>query len=179
MIVERRLRNQLLTLAGRRQPADVVRWLGAVQAQAFDAAKWALGLRLQDGAADREIDRAFDEGRILRTHVMRPTWHFVTPEDIRWLSELTAPRVHRVMSTYNRQLGLEAGSLARATAVIERGLRDRRYLTRSELGEHLARAGLAFDSVRLAHLAMHAELEGIICSGPRRGKQFTYALVAE
>ena len=99
-IPEQRLLNQLITGPGRRRPADVVAWCGAVQAQEYDAAKWGVGLRMHDGAVDRTIERAFDRGQILRTHVMRPTWHFVTPRDIRWLLELTAPRVHRRMSPY-------------------------------------------------------------------------------
>jgi hypothetical protein len=178
-IAERRLLNQRITRQGPRRPADVIAWLGAVQAQEYEAAKWALGLRMPDGAADAEIERAFEAGRVLRTHVMRPTWHFVTPGDIRWLLELTAPRVHRVMSPYNRQLELAAALLVRGTAVFERALRDGQCLTRRELGDRLRRAGLALDGVRLAHLAMYAELEGVICSGPRREKKFTYALLAE
>ena len=154
-------------------------WLGAVQAQEYEAAKWGLGLRLRAGATDAEIERAFEQGRILRTHVMRPTWHFVTPADIRWLLELTAPRVQRVMAPYNRKLELDARTLTRGTGIIERALRDRNYLTRVELGERLRRAGLALAGQRLAHLALHAELERVICSGPRRAKRFTYALLAE
>jgi hypothetical protein len=178
-IATRRLLNQHITRAGFRRPAEAVGWMGAVQAQEYAAAKWALALRLQDGTGDAEIERAFEEGRILRTHVMRPTWHFVTPMDIRWLAELTAPRVHRILSSYNRSLELDAALLIRGTAVVERALRDRRYLTRNELGECLQRTGLTLDGVRLARLVMYGELEGVICSGPRRGKQFTYALVAE
>jgi Winged helix DNA-binding domain len=106
------------------------------------AAKWALALRMQDGTVDADIERAFNEGRILRTHVMRPTWHFVTQSDIRWLLELTAPRVQRVMSSYNRRLELDLRTLTRGTTVIERALRGHRYLTRTELGERLQRAGL-------------------------------------
>jgi hypothetical protein len=150
-----------------------------MQAQEYEHAKWAIGLRMRDGAPDAAVERAFEEGRILRTHVMRPTWHFVTPADIRWLLELTAPRVHRVMAPYNRRLGLDGALLTRGTTIVARALRDRHYLTRRELGERLRRAGLPLDGMRLAHLAMHAELEGVICSGPRRGRQFTYALLAE
>jgi hypothetical protein len=174
-----RLHNQYITRPGRRRPADLVAWLGAVQAQEYPAAKWALALRMANGVTDAQIERAFDEGRILRTHVMRPTWHFVTPSDIRWMLELTAPRVHRAMSSYNRALGLDGATLARGARLFERALGEGRSLTRAELGAHLARAGLPAQGPRLAHLAMHAELEGVICSGPRRGRQFTYALLAE
>ena len=178
-IAERRLWNQLIARTGLRRPAEVVGWFGAMQAQEFDAAKWALALRMADGAVENDVQRAFDQGRILRTHVMRPTWHFVTPADIRWLQELTAPRVQRGMASYNRRLELDARTLTRAVGVFERALRDRCYLTRTELGERLQRAAMPMAGPRLAQAAMHAELEGVICSGPRRGKQFTYALVAE
>jgi len=178
-IATQRLHNQLLTRAGLRRPEDVIKWLGAVQAQEYEPAKWALGIRMHDGAVDDLVERAFADGRILRTHVMRPTWHFVTPEDIRWLTELTGPRIQRLMSTYHRQLELDSGLLVRGAKIIERVLRDRTHLTRNELAERLKRANLSFAGIRLAHLAMYAELEGVMCSGPRRGKQFTYALVAE
>jgi len=136
-------------------------------------------LRLHRTAADAEIEQAFNDGRILRTHVMRPTWHFVTQADIRWLLELTAPRVHRVLSSYTRRQELDTATLVRGTTIFERALRDRHYLTRAELGERLRNAGLTLSGIRLALVTMYAELEAVICSGPRRGKQFTYALVSE
>src|SRR5688572_30107230 len=112
-IAQGRLRNQLVTGAGSRRPADVVGWFGAMQAQEYQVAKWAIALRMRHDVVEAEIERAFAQGRILRTHVMRPTWHFVIPSDIRWLLALTAPRVQRVMSTYNRRLELDARTLAR------------------------------------------------------------------
>jgi hypothetical protein len=178
-IAARRLLNQGITSEGRRRPSDVVALLGAMQAQEYEPAKWALGLRMQDGTIDAEIEDAFAKGLILRTHVMRPTWHFVTPRDIRWLLELTGPRVQRVMSSYNRKLEFDAKTMARGLDVIERALGGGKYLTRTELGDCLRRAKLVVDGIRLAQVAMHAEIEGVICSGPRRGKQFTYALLAE
>ena len=178
-IAERRLQNQCLMREQRPDAAGVVEWLGAVQAQEFHPATWALALRMPEGTVALEIGRAFDEGRILRTHVMRPTWHFVPPSDIRWMLELTAPRVHRIVAPYNRRLGLDAAVCTRAAAVVGRSLRDGRHLTRAEIRERLARAGLEFSSLQLAHVMLYAELEAIVCSGPRRDKQFTYALLAE
>jgi hypothetical protein len=177
-IAERRLRNQQLTSAGLRRPADVVAWFGAMQAQEYEPAKWAIGLRMADGVTEAEIQRACDDGRILRTHVMRPTWHFVAASDIRWLLELTAPRVHRIMSYYNGKLGLDARTLTRCAATIERALGDGDHLTRAELAARLDRARLPMTGNRLARVVMHAELEGIICSGRRRERQSTYALVS-
>ena len=153
--------------------------LGAVQAQEYPFAKWALGLRMRDGVADAAIEHAFTEGRILRTHVMRPTWHFVTPSDIRWMLELTGPRVHRTMASYNRKQGLDAAILTKAMAVLERSLNGGCSLTRAELALSLERAGIRAKGLRLALLMLFAELEGIVCSGPRRGRHFTYALLCE
>jgi hypothetical protein len=167
-LTERRLRNQHINSPGLRRPEDVVAWFGAVQAQEYEPAKWALGLRLRDGAAEPQIQRAFDDGRVLRTHVMRPTWHFVAAADIRWLLELTAPRVHRILSYYNRALELDGRTLTRGTAVIERALAGGHHLTRAELAEFLQRARLPMTGDRLARVVMHAELEGVICSGRRR-----------
>lgn len=176
-VAQERLDNQGLSGPGRRRPTAVVAWLGAVQAQEYLPAKWGLALRMAAGATDAAIERAVNAGRILRTHVLRPTWHFVTPADVRWMLELTAPQVHRRMATYNRRLGLDSAVLVRAARIIERALGDGRYLTRTELGSHLERAELPCKGTHLAHLVMYAELEGVITSGPCRGKQFTYGLL--
>ncbi len=178
-VAAQRLNNQRITRSGPRRPEDIVAWLGAVQAQEYPAARWGLGQRMRAGATDADVRRAVDAGRILRTHVMRPTWHFVTPDDIRWMLELTAPRVHRFMSHYYRREELDAPLFTRATGIVERVLGTGDHLTRAELGVHLARAGVTAKGVRLAMIAMYAELEGVICSGAYRGKQLTYALLAE
>ncbi|MGH7493568.1 MAG: DNA glycosylase AlkZ-like family protein [bacterium] len=89
-----------------KKPGEVVSWLGAVQAQDFAAAKWALGLRMHT-ATDTDIEKAFNDGAILRTHVMRPTWHFVVPQDLRSLLALTAPRVHAANAHMYRKLELD------------------------------------------------------------------------
>src|SRR3712207_3882566 len=105
-IARRRLHNQRLAGEKLERPAEVAGWMGAVQAQDYPAAKWALGLRLRD-ALDADVERAFAEGTILRTHVMRPTWHFVLPADIRWLLALTGPRVNAFNASNYRALELD------------------------------------------------------------------------
>ena len=177
-IAARRLHAQRLTGKAFRSVVDSVRWLGAVQSQDYGGAKWALGQRTRD-ATDAELDRLFNEGAILRTHVMRPTWHFVLPEDIRWLLELTGPRIRLGLAARHRQLEIDRDVVARALAAFTGALAGRRYLTRPELGQVLSAAGISPDGQRLPHLLMSAELDGVISSGPRRGKQFTYALLAE
>ena len=178
-IARRRLESQRLVGARLESPADVVQWLGAVQAQDYAGAKWGVAQRTP-GATDADVDRAFASGHILRTHMLRPTWHFVTPADIRWLLGLTAPRVQSLNGPRYRQLGLDAATLKRSNAVLVRALRDARHLTRDELRAALRAAGIPTDrDQRMAYLLMNAELDGIVCSGPRRGKQFTYALLDE
>ena len=177
-LVRERLRNQSLAVSRLRTPGEVVAWLGAAQAQDYAGAKWALGLRAK-GLTDAAVEQAFDEGAILRTHILRPTWHFVAPADIRWMLALSAPRVHAVNAYAYRTFELDAAVLARSRAALERALAGGRQLTRLELAKVLQRAGVQADGPRLAHVMMHAELDAVICSGARRGKQFTYALLEE
>lgn len=172
-IARRRLANQLLTGVPLRRPADVVGWFGAMQGQEYEPAKWAIGLRLPRATAD-SIERAIDEGRILRTHVMRPTWHLVRREDIRWLIALTAPRVRQATAYHAKYVELDRRTLVRGAAVIERALAGG-CLTRKEIAAHLAGARLPMAGQRLAHLVMYAEIEALICSGPRRAGHVTYA----
>ena len=172
-----RLRNQKLAKTDLHTPEDVVAWLGAVQAQDYAGAAWGLALRARN-VTDADVESAFAAGRILRTHVMRPTWHFVLPADIRWMQALTGPRVKVINTAYCRKLGLDARVMTRARNVIERALIGM-CLTREELSAALRRARINLKGQPLAHLLADAELDASICSGPRRGKQFTYALVAE
>jgi hypothetical protein len=177
-IALRRLYQQHLIGEPFRSAVDAVRWLGAVQSQDFAGAKWGLGQRT-GRATDAELDRLFDEGAILRTHVMRPTWHFVLPEDIRWLLELTGPRVRRGLVARYRQLEIDEAVIAGAKAAFSAALEGGRHRTRPELGELLHAAGISPEGQRLPHLLSAAELDGLIASGPRKGKQFTYALLEE
>jgi hypothetical protein len=177
-LIYRRLHNQRLPRSSFRAPEEVVAWLGAVQAQDYPGARWGVGQRAI-GINDADVERAFDEGRILRTHVMRPTWHFVAPADIRWIQALTAPRVHSANSHYYRKVGLDGPPVARSGRIVERALRDGRQLTRTELADALQRGGIPAKGQQLAYLMMQAELDQLICSGARRGKQFTYALLEE
>jgi hypothetical protein len=177
-LLSARLRNQHLIGSTKRKPADIVSWLCAMQAQDYPAAKWGIGLRAP-GCQDGDVEQAFNDGLILRTHVLRPTWHFVAPADIRWMLALSAPRLNAVNAYYYRQAGLDAKVFAKSCAAIHRALEGRKTLTRAELAEHLTRAKIPAHGLKLAYMMMQAELEGVICSGPRRDKQFTYALLDE
>ena len=175
-IAATRIRNHRLDRANLRTPEDVVAWLGAVQAQEYAPARWALGLRTRN-TTDAGVARACDEGRILRIHILRPTWHFVAPADIRWMLSVSGPRVNAINAHYYGKLGLDDGIFARSRRAIERALAKGQQLTRLELAGVLSQAGIEASGQRLAYLMMRAELDGVICSGACRGKQFTYALL--
>ena len=177
-IAHQRLLNQHIAGAPFEKPGDVVQWLGAVQAQDYASAKWALGLRLQ-GATDAAIDQALADGTILRTHVMRPTWHFVTPADIRWLLALTAPRIKALSAYYCRRLGLDDATFTRSNAALAKALQGGKQLTRLELVPILQQAGITTENLGFVYIIMRAELDGLVCSGARKSKQFTYALLDE
>jgi hypothetical protein len=176
-LIRRRLANQRLTRSSLRTPADVVSWLGAMQSQDYAGAKWAIGLRAS--LTDADVEHACNEGSIIRTHILRQTWHFVARRDITWLLALSGPRVNAVNAHYYRKLGLDERLFSRSRTVMERALRDEHHLTRPELKAELARARIVADGPRLAFLIMRAELDAVICSGPRRGNQLTYALLDE
>lgn len=174
-----RLANQHISTPTFQTAAEVVSWLGAVQSQDYGGGKWAVALRTA-GLDDDAIEQACNNGDILRTHVLRPTWHFVTPADIRWMLELTAPRIQASSRSYYRLQGLDTATFKKCNTIIAKSLRNGNHLTRQELAAILTKAGIpAEENLRAGFIMGYAELEGIICSGARRGKQATYALLAE
>jgi hypothetical protein len=177
-IAYRRLHNQRLWGSPLETPEGVIRWLAAMQSQEFAYARWSVAQRA-NGVTAGAIDRAFADGAILRIHVIRPTWHFVSPADIRWILEISAPRVHALNAYYYRQLGVDASLAARTNTQFARSLEGGRQLTRKEMATVLQSAGISANGIKLAYLLMRAELDGVICSGELRGKQHTYALLAD
>ena len=175
-IVRRRLHEQRLTGEPFSTAAQAVAWSGAVQAQEYAEALWSLGMRVRDGRA-ADVEAACDRAEILRTHVLRPTWHFVAAADLRWLLRLTGPRVQAKNAGRYRELGLDDDTLARAGEALARTLADGEPRIRRELAAALEAAGIDAAGQRIAHIVLHVELEGIIASGPRRGKHHTYLLL--
>ena len=185
-VAAQRLAAQQIAGSSFTRPAELVAWMGAIQAQEPLAAWWALGLRLgktrgtaaSAKATSEAIARALADGSVLRTHVMRWTWQLVTPTDLHWMLPLVAPRLMARAARRHRELALDARTFQRAEAAFARALADGAHLTRAELGAALRAAGIAPDGQRLPHLLGHAELQGLICSGAPRGKQATWALLA-
>lgn len=171
-----RLRTHRLSGAPFASAEDAISHFGAVQSQDYPAALWALSLRTGLGAG--ALDAAFAKGRFLRTHVLRPTWHFVAPVDLRWMLELTADRVRMKLATRDRPLGIDAALIAKVEVLVAKAL-DAGPLTRTEIAEVLESAGIEAgtgEEGRMGHLLGHLELNRLVCSGPMRGKQHTYAL---
>lgn len=177
-ILRSRLSNQLLSQHMHQTPEEVVAHLGAVQSQDFAGAKWALGQRL-DNITDQSIEQAFTNGKIIRTHILRPTWHFVHPEDISWMLDLTGNRVSKAIATYNKQLELDNTVFQKAHHHIVKLLLERKQVTRQEIKAELEKNGIKTNVQRLAHIVMQAEVDKVVCSGPRQAKQFTYMLFSE
>jgi len=179
-IAHARLRNSRLIGEPLASTADVVGWFGAVQSQDTLGALWAVAQRMAPGATMADVGGSLDSAEIVRTHAMRPTWHFLAPGDLRWIQRLTGGRVHQATGTMYRRLGLGDAAFALAEDVFRDELAGGRWRTRDELAAVLADRGLdVSNSLVTTHLAMHAELELVICNGPRRERQQTYGLVDE
>jgi hypothetical protein len=173
-----RLKNQHVAGTGFTTVAEIAHWMGAVQAQSFNMSKWAFGIRLQNSRATI-IDEAINSGQIVRSHLLRPTWHYVSSDDIHWMLELTAPQIRAATRTRHKQLGLDDAVCRKSNSVIEKSLRDGKHLTRSEIVSSLVKAKIPVDENRVSHLLMHAETAGLICSGKLSDSKQTYTLLNE
>ena len=158
-------------------PAEVAGRLLAVQSQDVQPSAWSIAQRL-DGATEQVVERSRASGELVRTHVLRPTWHDVRAEDLRWLLALTGPRVLALMTSVRRELALDDDVLRTARRVVEEVLPGR-HLTRPQITAALAAAGLALDARAAGHALMALELQGVVCSGARAGRAQTYALLDE
>lgn len=179
-VVAARLANQRLTGAPMERTAEVVDLLCAVQSQERDHALWSLGMRTA-GATLASTHRDLSAGEFLRTHILRPTWHFVRPADLRWILAVTSPRVEAKLAGRHRQLDLDGpGVLDAAVERVAELLVGNNALTRAEIGQVLVdRGDLINPGEQLGHVLMVAELRGVIVSGPTKGVHHSYVLVDE
>jgi hypothetical protein len=176
-IAARRLYASGLLGQGPTTAEEAIRRLGAVQSQDYPGASWGLAQRV-GGMTLADVTARYDRGSILRTHAMRPTWHFLLPEDIRAVQMLTGPRVHARNASMYRRLEIDdSRTWGRCVKALTGALAGGREKTRAELSQALGPAGIEATGQRLAYIVMRAELDAVICSGAFRGKQFTYALL--
>lgn len=176
-ILSLRLSNHQLDGSFVGEAYELVSWMGAIQAQDYNMAKWGIGIRIPE-ITDQKIEAALNKGDILRLHILRPTWHFVSKDDIYWMLYLSVPRVKTAMRSYDKDLGLTEAFIARTNSIIEKALQGN-SLTRQELKDVINRAGIDADNRTVNHIMMHAELDGVVCNGEMKGKKQTYALLQE
>lgn len=177
-IAQLRLVSQRLNAEKPISARDIVSWMGAIQAQDFPMAKWAIGVRSM-GSTETIVDTAINKGEILRIHLLRPTWHFVAAEDIHWMLELSSAQIKSAQGSRDRALELTEEIYSKSNEVLEKTISVRGHLSREQLVAELNRAGIATDQNRAAHILSRAELEKIICSGPIVNGKPTYALLSE
>jgi hypothetical protein len=157
---------------------NAVAWMGAMQAQDSAMAQWAIGARLAQSTASG-VQAAIDCGEIIRTHLLRPTWHIVAAEDVRWILELTAPHINASVNATHKALELTASAVSRTNSLLEKSLIGGRHLTRDEVLAIFRKARIPVGGYRAAHILLRAELDAVICSGPARDGKQTYALLDE
>ncbi len=178
-IAQQRLHNQNIARSPFEKPGDVVRWLGAVQAQDYLGALWAVGLRMRQ-ATESDVEQAIADRAIIRTWPMRGTLHFVAPEDARWMLKLLTPRiVARNKPRLLRQLDLDDATIARGKDVVLNALQGGNRLTRNALYKVLEAAHIPTAGQRGLHISWWLAQEGVICFGARQGKQPTFVLLDE
>ena len=173
-----RLLNQQITASKFNCAREVVNWMGAIQAQDFSMSKWAVGVRAP-GSTDNTIETSFDNGEILRTHLLRPTLHLVSAGDIHWILALTAPRIKNSLKARYKELGLSESLFKKTNNIIKNALKGENHLTREELTVFLKNNKIFTGGQRAYHIIVRAELDGIVCSGRTKWNAQTYALLDE
>jgi hypothetical protein len=172
-----RLFNQRISIHKEKTPATLIRHMGAMQAQDYPMAKWALGTRLS-GSKESSVHSAVSRGSIIRTHVLRPTWHFVSPENLSWMLSLTTPRLHASSKARLKQLGITPAIIKKSNRLLVSLLKGR-SVNRQEIMDAYTREKINTSEYRGGHLLFEAELEALICSGRSEDANHTYALIAD
>ena len=175
-IAQIRLYNHQLLSKKFSAPEDLVEWKGAVQAQDLNMAKWAMGMRLNDSIM-QDIDQAINLGKITRTHILRPTWHFVSSKDLHAFLSFSAPRIKLIAASRHKQLEINDALLKKSHSIIIKTISVNGYATRENIVEAFKIENIALNNNRTAHILMLAELDGIICGGRIVNKKHSYVLI--
>lgn len=177
-ISNHRLISQKLDKTSRNSPVEIVKHLGAMQAQDYAMAKWAIGSRCD--ATEKEIEEAINSGKIIRTHILRPTWHLVAAEDIYWMLDVSGPQVKRIILAETKKYGCDEKEFDKINSAIEKILTGNNHLTREEIIQELNVKKFSGDyKLSPVLIMMYAELDGVVCNGKMKGKKMTYALLEE
>lgn len=162
------------------QPGELVKWMGALQGQDYKMSKWAIGLRMKSGSL-KDVNEALRRGEIVRTHVMRPTWHWVAGNDLRWMLKLSASRIRKAVDQWTKGCGIDIteSEYTRCNDLFGKLLTGGVCLTKEELANAFEHAGILADDNRLRRYLLRAEVEGLICSGEDRNGKPSYTLLEE
>jgi hypothetical protein len=177
-ITSHRLQLQQISAQQFTTPNQVVNWMGAMQSQDYEMSKWAVALRLPN-MIENKIETALSNGEIIRTHILRPTWHLVSAENLRWMMDLSAPQLIRTLNSYTKSVELNTKDLLKAEKLIQKLLQQKNHCTRDEIMMVLQKEKIKTNGYRSAHIMFHCELNSLVCSGIRKGKDITYALIDE
>lgn len=177
-LIALRLHNQHLSRHGFQKPEEIVRWMGAMQAQDYAGAKWSIGLRL-DNATETDIEQAISRREIVRTWPMRGTLHFVSAGDLRWMLKLLAPRIISSLAGRQRQLEMDGLVLKRSKKLVISALSGGKQLQRREIFQLLEKAKIPTTGQRGIHILQQFALEGLVCLASHQGKQPSFALLDE
>lgn len=180
MLTDIRLLSHQLAKPRFKSPKELVPWMGAIQAQEYAMAKWAVGTRLKSSSL-QVVDDALAKGEILRTHILRPTWHFVVAEDIRWMLQLSGARIRTAFESYARSNKIEIteSDYIRGCNLLEKLLGGNNSLTKQELKDGFCKAGMEVDNFLISLFLIRAETDGLVCSGVDKNRKPTYALLEE
>ncbi len=161
--------------------AEIVRRLGAMQAQDYAGALWSIGLRMKHPSL-KAVEKAIGDRKIVRTWPMRGTLHFLAAEDVHWILKLLAPRATQVAKSRRiNQLGLTDAVVDEAEKALRAVLKGGKSIQRNHVASLLAAKvkGLKIDNQHTQHLMRNFGERGIICFGPHEGKQPTFVLLDE
>lgn len=173
-----RLQNQLLGSHELKEPQDIVSWMGAMQSQTFDLARWAIGIRLQSKSVE-DVNEALNTGKIIRTHILRPTWHFVSADDFYWMFDLSNPRLKSACRSSCKIHKADESLIYKCIPVVEKALLGGKHLIKQEIVELLSFQGFSVDNQFVTLVLSCAEIEGVLVNGRLRGSKHTYTLVEE
>lgn len=176
-ISHHRLVSQQLEQSSTLSPQEVVQHLGAMQAQDYAMAKWAVGSRCR--STEREIEEAVNSRKIIRTHILRPTWHLVAADDIYWMLDISGPQVQKIIFPAAVKYGLDQKKLDTFNSSLQKILAGNNHLTREEIMQELNIKKTSSLDFMTAVIMMNAELSGLVCNGKMKGRQITYALLEE
>ncbi len=171
-MLQLRLWNQGLSACRFEKPQEVVAHFGAMQAQDFNMSVWAAGLRLSTPDRDA-VESAVHAAELIRTHILRPTWHLVHPNDIRWMMQLSAPYVKKATQFVDKKEGLTNELFKKCRKIIEQLLNHTDQITKEDILSALSQQRITVSSLLATQIIIRAELEMLLCNGTNKG---SYAL---